>query len=95
MLSCAFDLHVWRLPFTVLTGCLQIEKATHSNDGLYTLAVRNEFGSVNKSVEAQFHKGMYPNNLLYICTYLWYLQKASVIVLGSRDSAIILRVHYI
>ncbi|RWS26710.1 BDNF/NT-3 growth factors receptor-like protein [Leptotrombidium deliense] len=35
-------------------GCLQIEQATHVNDGLYTLQVINEFGEHNKSIEAQF-----------------------------------------
>lgn len=41
-------------------GCLQLEKATHANEGLYTLKVTNEFGTVNFSVEAQFHKEMIP-----------------------------------
>ena len=43
-----------------LTGCLQIEKATHANDGLYTLIVRNEMGSASKTMEAQLHGGKAP-----------------------------------
>ncbi|XP_054160604.1 BDNF/NT-3 growth factors receptor-like [Oppia nitens] len=39
-----------------IEGCLQIERATHVNDGYYTLVVINSLGEYNKSVEAQFHK---------------------------------------
>lgn len=40
----------------VHTGCLEIQRATHVNDGLYTLVVSNALGEANASVEAQFHK---------------------------------------
>jgi hypothetical protein len=39
-------------------GCLQIEKATHANDGFYTLVVWNELGITNRTIEAQVHTGM-------------------------------------
>ncbi|CAG2115978.1 unnamed protein product, partial [Medioppia subpectinata] len=41
-------------------GCLQIERATHVNDGLYTLIAVNSLGQFNRSVEAQFHKDVKP-----------------------------------
>lgn len=49
--------------FAMFSGCLQIERATHVYDGLYTLIAVNSLGESNMSVEAQFHKGLRRNSL--------------------------------
>ncbi|GIY30661.1 receptor protein-tyrosine kinase [Caerostris extrusa] len=37
-------------------GCLQLERASQVNEGLYTLIATNSLGTVNYSIEAKFHK---------------------------------------
>lgn len=64
-------------------GYLQIEKATPSNDGLYTLLLRNEFGTANLSVEAQFHKGQYFCNCIIVISYV-----SNAIVYVLRESVL-------
>lgn len=45
----------------ITDGCLQLTRATHVNDGIYTLVAINNYGTANLSVEAQFHKDALPN----------------------------------
>ncbi|XP_055931940.1 BDNF/NT-3 growth factors receptor-like [Argiope bruennichi] len=37
-------------------GCLQLERASQVNEGIYTLVASNAFGTVNHSIGAKFHK---------------------------------------
>ncbi|KAG8189629.1 hypothetical protein JTE90_009560 [Oedothorax gibbosus] len=37
-------------------GCLQVERASQVNGGIYTMVATNAFGEVNYSIHAEFHK---------------------------------------
>lgn len=42
---------------TFFKGCLQLERASQVNEGLYTLVAHNTFGQASLSIETRFHKG--------------------------------------
>ncbi|GFU00252.1 high affinity nerve growth factor receptor [Nephila pilipes] len=39
-----------------ILSCLQLERASQVNEGLYTLVASNSLGTVNYSIDAKFHK---------------------------------------
>ncbi|GFQ69936.1 high affinity nerve growth factor receptor [Trichonephila clavata] len=49
--------NAWTMKNTFLAdGCLQLERASQVNEGVYTLVATNFLGIVNHSIDAKFHK---------------------------------------